>query len=171
MRPSDHAPEARTLPPIWLSVVVAVFFDGLAALRMDPGVLDQALRGGNDFLALYAGARLGRTPGFYNPERVREAQIKSAGMVGESLLFTRLPYCALFLKPLGMLPYKTAYWVWQIASVAALAGFLALWKATPPKLTEAFACCLAPALVSCPINGQDVFSCFSGSVWGRGCWL
>jgi len=157
MRPSEREPESRTLPPIWLSVVVAVFFGGLVALRMDPGVLEPALDGGNDFLAFYAGAKLGGTPDLYNPEKAREIQLGSAGMVAKGLSFVRLPYFALFLKPLGMLPYKTAYLVWQIANVAALVGFLALWKATPPKLTVALACCLAPALVSCLINGQDVF--------------
>ena len=56
-----------------------------------------------------------------------------------------------------MFSCQAAYWIWQAASLAALAGFVTLWTLTPRRLTMAVTCSLAPALISCLINGQDVF--------------
>ena len=98
-----------------------------------------AWSGRNDFLGLYAGARLAGTPDLYNPAAIREVQIRSIGEAGESLQFSRLPYYAAILKPLSLLPYRTAYLVWVCLSTAFVVGFAALWP--DDRKTIALLCC------------------------------
>jgi hypothetical protein len=115
----------------------------------------RVLSGANDFLMFYAGARLAGTPGLYDPDRVREVQLESAGVTGPNLLFTRLPYVAVLAQPLAWLPYRTAYGVWQLLAAGALAGFLALWRTMSLPLTTLFCCLSTPLFVSF-LNGQDL---------------
>ena len=82
----------------------------------------EILHGINDFENLYAGARLIGTPGQYDPAAYRDLQLAAAGHTNPSWLFTRLPAFALLLRPLGWLPYRAAYGVWQALSVGALAA-------------------------------------------------
>ena len=46
------------------------------------------------------------------------------GIPSDTLPFTRPPYYAVMLWPLGRLPYFPAYVIWQVLNVAALAGFI-----------------------------------------------
>ena len=57
-----------------------------------------------------------------NPERVWQVQEETAGMANRALQFTRLPWVAGALWPLGRLPYVAAYAVFQALSLAALAA-------------------------------------------------
>jgi hypothetical protein len=111
-------------------------------------LLPGAWTGRNDFLSLYAGARLSGTADLYSREAVRNTQLAAIGETGESLRFSRLPYYGLLLKPLGWLPYRVAFGVWVAAGVAALVAFAVLWRG-------AMVCCwFLPAFVAL-FNGQD----------------
>ena len=111
-----------------------------------------AWKGKNDFLGLYAGARLAGTSRLYDPEAARETQLREAGETLESQRFIRLPYYALMLKPVGLLPYRPAYGVWLALSVLSLAIFAALW---PAGTTGWLICCwFLPGFVAV-FNGQD----------------
>ena len=85
------------------------------------------LYGENDFLAIYAGAKLAFTDQLYNPDAVRQVQVDAAGATGEILRFSRLPGYAMLLSPFRLLPYLPAYAVWQLMNLAAVIGAVALW--------------------------------------------
>jgi hypothetical protein len=111
--------------------------------------------GGNDFLSFYAGARLAGTPGMYNHDRLRDEQLASAGMTGPTILaYYRPPHFAVLLRPLARLPYRTAYAVWQLLSIAAFGGFLVLWQ-SPLPITFLFACLSFPLFAGF-LNAQDI---------------
>src|SRR3954469_17455731 len=90
-------------------------------------LLPGAWTGRNDFLGLYAGARLSGTPKLYDRDAVRQTQLQAAGETGESLRFSRLPYYGLVLKPMGWLPYRVSFAVWVFLGVVVLVWFAALW--------------------------------------------
>ncbi|HZS49442.1 MAG TPA: glycosyltransferase 87 family protein [Bryobacterales bacterium] len=113
------------------------------------------LAGVNDFVMFYAGAKLSGTPDLYNPARVRQVQGDSAGSTGENYLYCRPPYLALLIRPLGRMPYHTAYLLWQLLLLAGFAGFLALWRPTPFPITVLFSCLSLP-LFACFMNAQDL---------------
>lgn len=114
----------------------------------------RVLNGVNDFENLYSGARLIGTPGQYDPEQYRAVQSNATGFYGQSWLYTRLPAFAIPLRPLGHLPYRLAYGIWQMMSLAALAGFIALWK-TANKGLFILACCWSYPLSAVFAQGQD----------------
>ncbi len=113
------------------------------------------LAGVNDFVMFYAGAKLSGTPDLYNPARVRQIQRDAAGSTGENYLYCRLPYLAFLIRPLGWLPYRTAYVLWQSLLLTAFAGFLALWRTTPFPVSVLFSCLSLP-LFACFMNAQDL---------------
>ncbi len=116
---------------------------------------NQFLTGHNDFMSFYAGGRLAGSPDLYSAERSREIQEQSTGAYVEALRYIRLPFHAGLLWPLGRMPYKPAYWIWESLLVLAFACFVALWR--PPELqrTLLFSCYSVPAFAAV-LNGQDV---------------
>ena len=110
--------------------------------------------GADDFLGLYAGARLAGTSGLYDADRVRQVQLNMAGVTGPSLHFTRLPCFSLMLWPLAQLPYATAHAIWYILRFAAVAGFFVLWPHSDRSIT-ALVCCWSLPLAAGLANGQD----------------
>ena len=116
---------------------------------------ERVLPGHNDFIQLYTGARLAFTGELYDRARVTEVQQEAVGVTGEAWRYTRLPYYAGLLWPLGLLPYRAAYGVWQVLSIGALAGFAALWR--PPRLglTVLFTLLSLPVFAGL-MNGQDL---------------
>ena len=133
-----------------LSAIALSFMLWLAWIQRE-----RILAGHNDFIQLYTGARLAFTGELYDRARVTEVQRESVGVTGEAWRYTRLPYYAGLLWPLGLLPYRAAYGVWQVLSIAALAGFAALWR--PPRLglTVLFTLLSLPAFAGL-MNGQDL---------------
>lgn len=111
--------------------------------------------GANDFLMIYAGARLAGTPQLYDSEARTQVQIRVSGHSGAALEFTRLPFYSLFLWPLGRLPYRTSYLLFQALSLCAITAFVFLWRGTPRRWT-AVACCWSSPLSSVLAQGQDV---------------
>lgn len=117
--------------------------------------LPDAATGRNDFLALYAGGQLAGTSGLYDSNRVREVQLHAIGEWGPSLRFSRLPYYALLLKPLMLLPYRISYLIWEVLSVLALLGFALLWPSEDQRTKWLVCCWSLPAFVAL-LGGQDV---------------
>ena len=105
-----------------LACAVGVLLNVWAACSL---LLPGAWQGRNEFLGFYAGARLVGGPNLYDRDAVRDEHVKAVGETGE-IQYGRLPCFAFFLKPLGLLPYRTAYAVWASLLAAAFAGFIAL---------------------------------------------
>ncbi|HOQ46374.1 MAG TPA: glycosyltransferase family 87 protein [Bryobacteraceae bacterium] len=104
---------------------VALMASALGLLMMFvfwSGAAGQIANGYNDFLGFYAGARLCRTPELYQAEAVTRLQLAEAGATASALRFTRAPFYALMLSPLGHLPFRSAYFTWMALNLAALAG-------------------------------------------------
>jgi hypothetical protein len=117
---------------------------------------DPRIRSGeNDFVAMYAGARLVGTPDLFNPARYRQEQIAAAGWYGSVWIFVRPPAYALALRPLGRLGYREAYLLWEVLLGAALAGFILVWP-TRERGLLAIACCWSFPLSMAFAAGQDV---------------
>jgi hypothetical protein len=112
--------------------------------------------GGNDFLDLYAGAKLATDPGLYDPVRVAQVQLAAAGMSGRAFLFSRPPAFAALLAPLALLPYRSAYFLFQALSLLAVVLAVLLWPASGHRAAVAFACCWSVPLSAAFANGQDV---------------
>ncbi len=111
--------------------------------------------GANEFVMLYAGARLVGTPDLYNPVRTIEVQLAAAGDTGPALRYTRLPYLAAILRPLGRLPYHTAYIIWELLALTAFVAFVLLWREPSLSMTLIAASLFVPAFTGL-IKGQDV---------------
>jgi len=133
-----------------ISLVGLAFMGSLAwAFR------ERVFTGHNDFVQLYTGARLVGRPGLYDAQRVRREQQERIGATGEAWRYTRLPYYAALLWPLGRLPFRTAYALWELMGLAALAGFVWLWRSTSRPLTLLFTSLCLPVFTSL-MNGQDL---------------
>ena len=115
----------------------------------------RAWSGENDFLQLYAGARLVGTPELYDVEASKRIhrEVTAGHTYYPSVYYTRLPYYALWLSPLGKLPYRTAYWIYQAISLVVLAAFLIAYTRRWPE-TPVLAALSVPLLVNF-VNGQD----------------
>lgn len=124
------------------------------ALALGPHFGDQILNGQNDFLAMYAGAKLAFSDQLYNPDAIRQVQVDSASATAEVMRFNRLPGYAMVLSPLGLLPYLPAYFVWQAVNFAAVIGAVAVWPYGRPLFASVLAVCL-PLYIGFA-NGQDV---------------
>jgi hypothetical protein len=132
-----------------LSLIVAL---SLFAMWAWP-LRERALTGRNDFLQLYAGARLAGTPRLYDIEASKEIHREVSGTYYVSVYFTRLPWYALALSPLGRLPYSAAYWIFQVISAALFAAFL--WQYLPRYRDLALFCAVSVPLLTNFANGQD----------------
>lgn len=124
--PSHFLKVISTLPPLTVACVAIFLTLTIGAVFVWP-MRARVLVGANDFLSFYAGAKLAGSTDLYNPKRIRQVQMQSTGMTADLLRFIRLPYYAGVLWPLGRLPYRHAYYVWQLLAFAALAIFVALW--------------------------------------------
>lgn len=110
--------------------------------------------GKNDFAMLYAGARLAGKADLYHAPNIMRVKEEAAGELDPSRQYTRLPYLAALLWPLGRLPYLWAYWIFQAASMAALAAFLLLWPEN--RIVAFLVCCWSLPLALVFTQGQDV---------------
>lgn len=138
----------------WVAAgIAAVAIVGMAAIAWQ--FRGRVFTGYNDFTQLYAGARLVGTSGLYDAARVMEVQRQTVGVTADSWRYTRLPYYAALLWPLGRLPYRTAYLIWEVLAIAALIGFVSLWKRPSISATVIFSALSLPAFTSL-MNGQDL---------------
>src|SRR5579871_6782322 len=113
----------------------------------------RAVQGANDFVPMYAGARLAGSGNLYNPGQVIQVERAEAHVWSEFWPYSWLPFYALILKPLSFLPYHAAYACWEGLSLAAVVGFALLWPV--PKWIAVLGCCWAYPLMVCLGNGQN----------------
>ena len=111
--------------------------------------------GRNDFLGIWAGAVLAGSGRLYDAAAARQVLEERTGMSGEAMQFVRPPFYAALLYPLGRLPYRAAYALWELMSLAAVAGFLALWPG-PGREWLGVAAAWSVPLWMAVANGQDV---------------
>ena len=131
-------------------VCAALFAAG--ALSLSP--IHRTLVGANDFAHLYAGGKLFGTPGVYSLEANHDVERPLIGGDLEGSRFMRPPFVCLFLKPISLLPYRVAYWIFQIANIAALALFLLLVKG---RWRDAgIACLISAPVLGAFVNGQEL---------------
>jgi hypothetical protein len=130
--------------------LVGLTFMGMMAY----GARDQVFTGANDFLPLYNGTQLLGTPHLYSAEHNYALIQEHAGGFNLSLRYTRPPYYAALLWPLGQLPYLYAYLLWSLIGFCALAAFALLWRIPSPADALVLTCFSLPAFQSL-MNGQD----------------
>jgi hypothetical protein len=136
---------ARTLLPLLVLPLLILAF--LAQ--------DNFLQGRNDFLQFYCAAKLLASNQLYDAPATWALHTELTGKEPvKSVLFARPPFYALAFLPLAALPYRTAYWLFQAASFAALLAFVWMFRKRAPDLP--FWCALSMPLLVLLLNGQDV---------------
>src|SRR5713101_3469514 len=104
----------------WLPVALGVvFLVSLAYVQRQ-----RVSRGENDFAQLYTGARLVGTPDLYSRTANLATIQTTLGFTMESVVYTRPPFYAALLKPLALLPYRAAYAVFSLATLASVLWFV-----------------------------------------------
>jgi hypothetical protein len=131
----------------------------------------RVLAGQGDFLSFYIGAQIVSTPELYQPSTFERKQVEVANIHMPAVLFSRPPFYGVLLKPLTLLPYRWAFWLFVALNVVALAVCLRVFvpRGDPLRLLGAVSIPVLTAL----INGQDVLlilgACFGAiALWRRG---
>jgi len=106
---------------------------------------------GTDFNQFYSAAQLAGSGHLYDFDRLQQLELRNGP---HPIPFGRLPVYALLLKPLTILPYDYARWVWLLANLAALAGFAILWPVRPRQDAIMMLCWSCPAAILLS-TGQD----------------
>ncbi len=156
--PAAHPPRHASTVAYDRAAYVLVAVAGLALMAyLLWRVQDPMRTARNDFLPLYVGAKLAGTGDLYNPHAYYAFMIHRFEALHESLRFTRLPFYAALLWPLSWLPYDTAYLVWWALRLAALAGFLALWRIPSRADTLLFTALSVPVFASLAAGQDTIF--------------
>ena len=113
----------------------------------------RAINGINDFVPAYAGARLSFSGELYNPAELTKVERVETEAWSESWVYSWLPFYAVIVKPLSVLPYRVAYICWEALSLAAIVAFAFLWPV--PRWVALLGCCWAYPLMVCLANGQN----------------
>jgi hypothetical protein len=108
----------------------------------------------NDFVNFYAGARLAGTPLLYDAAAVADVEARDAGWSGGPLPYGHLPFHAVLLWPLGRLPYRDAFWIWEALLMAAAWGSVLFWK-LPGRGVKWVVACWSVPLFAGLCNGQE----------------
>ena len=108
----------------------------------------------NEFFNLYAGASIGPRH-LYEPQRFAEfARSLRSAVMPARLYYTRMPYFAVFTRPLAWLAFPVALTIWRLVQGAALAASVWLWPG--PKLTLAVVTLISVAATLVVWFAQDV---------------
>ena len=114
---------------------------------------ERALKGQNDFVAFYAGAKLVGTSRLYS-RAANQALIQSIlGFPLENVTFIRPPFYAALLQPLSLLPYHVAYAVFTLAGLASFLWFVVKFSKECPALP--FLASMSVPLLAALCGGQD----------------
>jgi hypothetical protein len=133
----------------WAPVALGIVFLLLLAYLQR----DRALRGENDFVQLYAGAKLAGTPDLYS-RAANLAVIKDTlGFTMETVAYTRPPFYAALLKPLARLPYRAAYALFTLATLASALWFVIRFSKECPSLP--FFAAMSIPILTAICGGQD----------------
>ena len=79
--------------------------------------MEVTLNGRNDFAPFYSGAKLLEGGNLYDREALMEQERRLIGSFSDEHGYIRLPFHAAFLWPLTLLPYMTAYAIWEAALI------------------------------------------------------
>jgi len=133
----------------WCPIAIGiVFLLSLGSLQRD-----RALKGQNDFVQLYAGARLAGTPDLYS-RTANLALIKSIqGFTMDTVVYTRPPFYAALLRPLAALPYRVAYGIFSLLTLTSILWFVIRFSKECPSLP--FFAAFSIPLLTALCNGQD----------------
>lgn len=158
-QPQWHRPSAgeknfsaKLFGPLPLAFLLAA---GLTLLWTRHLPLDRVRLGQNDFLGLYAGAKLVGTPLLYSAAAVYKLQEDAAGISLPAVLYSRPPFYAALLRPVAALPYREAYFDFEGLNLAALFAFL-WFGARRDKFLWVLGGISIPVATAIA-NGQDVF--------------
>jgi hypothetical protein len=133
----------------WCPVAVGVVF----LLSLGYLQRERVLKGQNDFVQLYAGAKLAGTPDLYS-RSANLALIKSIqGFTMDTVVYTRPPFYAALLRPLAALPYRVAYAVFSLLTLASILWFVIRFSKECPSLP--FFAAISIPLLTALSNGQD----------------
>ena len=148
------APPARNTN--WAFNVICITIGMILFAIWAQPLLTRTINGENDFLQLYAGAKLVGTPDLYNIEASKRIhrEVTSDSNWYPSIYYTRLPYYAVLLSPLAKLRYRTAHVVWLALNLAIFSVFVFLAMRRFPE-TVVLVFLSVPVLVNF-LNGQDV---------------
>jgi hypothetical protein len=156
MRPARVAPYGGPFLPAWAHVLIVTLLLAAALAVLSGGPAGgRILRGENDFLPQYAGARLVFTRDLYVPEAVRMAQIHASGRNLLGQWYSRLPFYAVLLRPLALAPYQRAYLIFQCLNLACFVFFIRYYLLPRHPRYVAWTPVFFPLLLSLA-NGQDV---------------
>jgi hypothetical protein len=133
----------------------AAFVLCLVAMALWGGALpwQRIWAGHNDFMAFYTGGLLAGTPELYSSAANRAVN-EQLGFWMPGVQYLRLPYYATLLRPLAMLPYHSAYLVFQGACLTSALAFVFL-NQRASRSAPWFLLISIPVLTSFA-NGQDV---------------
>jgi hypothetical protein len=113
----------------------------------------RALKGQNDFVQLYTGAKLAGTADLYS-RAANLALIKSIqGFTMDTVVYTRPPFYAALLVPLAHLPYGVAYDLFSLATLGSILWFVVRFSTECPSLP--FFAAISIPLLTALCNGQD----------------
>jgi hypothetical protein len=133
----------------WLPVLLGLTF----LLLLGYGQRVRMLKGQNDFVAFYTGAKLAGTPDLYS----RDANVRTIhdllGFTQLGVTYIRPPFYASLLKPLSFLPYRAAYAIFLLATFSCALWFVIYFSKECREL-PLFAALGIPLLVPL-LNGQD----------------
>lgn len=117
--------------------------------------IDRLIEGRNDFIPLYSGPHLIASGDLYDNARLLEKEAEATGFFSATHGYMRPPFFAGLMWPLSQLPYRVALRIWQVASLAALIGFVLLWPSRNRLLVGLAVAMSIPALLVL-LKGQDV---------------
>lgn len=136
----------------WLAAGMGLLFLGCIAYPS----CHHALRGENDFVSFYAGAALIGRGELYSPDVNRRFEGTMLGFPAyPSLYYIRPPFHATLLRPLAWLPYRSAYFVFQGLSLAALFWFI--WRFAKEMPGLPVLCAWSIPVSANVVIGQDMF--------------
>jgi len=133
----------------WLPIVLGIAF----LLTLASFQSERALKGQNDFVAFYTGAKLVGTPDLYSRTANMETIQGILGFPMVGTTYIRPPFYAVLLKPLAALPYRTAYAIFFLASLASVLWFVIRFSRECPSLP--FFAAISIPLLTPLCNGQD----------------
>lgn len=138
-----------TRPQAFAAVLLAVVLGYLVYNSRDI-----VTAGRNDFAPFYVAAQLAGKQPLYQQSAYREFLIEQFSGINETLVYIRPPFHAALLWPLGLLPYETAHAVWIFLRLAAVAGFVLLWR-LPSRTATMWATALCLPIAGTLVSGQD----------------
>jgi hypothetical protein len=141
-------------PRRWALIVLNVTIVSLAMAVLTWPARHIYIRGHNDFLSFYAGGKLAFTDQLYDPPTVAAVQETHSGTAGPALRFIRLPFYAVALSVLSVLPYMPAYVLWELFNVLCSIGAVVLWPADRYRFAQVTSVCVP--LYWSFLNGQDI---------------